>query len=226
MSNDNVNPGMPITFTIPLDLKNIEVMFWMRQFTTDTLKTRFKINYPYTALYIQRIVSYSDRQAMDPNTAASVSFCVTPDLLRDVKDFFQEALSWFTPENKAILYGKNDEGMLMFNSDYQKLSAICVNEYGRSKTALKIVPTVVEIGNNIYEPGVVFYINMQANGIIMREYELKRLANFILDFNFIPYTQFAMQCFQHSLATGTLLSREQVQRRLDSQRQYNTNFRY
>ena len=75
-------------------------------------------------------------------------------------------------------------------------------------------------------PGVIFYINMAANGIILQEYQLKRLGKFILDFNFIPYTQFAMQCFQHSLVTGSILSREQVQQRLDAQRQYNTNFRF
>ena len=226
MPTDQSNSGMPITFNIPLELKNIEVIFWMRQFTTDTLRTRYQINYPSTVLYIQKVVGYNERQAMDPAMSNALSFCITPNILPDVKEFFKEALSWFSPENKELLYGQNDDGMLIFNSDYQKLNAVCVNEYGRTKSALKIVPTVVEVGNNVYEPGVVFYINMQAHAIILREYELKRLSNFILDFNFIPYTQFALQCFQHSLATGTLLSREQVQRRLDAQRQYNTNFRY
>ena len=226
MSNDTFNPGMPITISIPLELKNVEVIFWMRSFTTETLKTRYKVNHPYSSLYIQKVISYNDRQELDPASSASLSFCVSSHILEDVKEMFREALSWFTPENLSILYGKNDEGLLMFNSEYQKLNAICVNEYGSSKTALKIVPTVVEVGNNIYEPGVVFYINKVANGIIMRLYELKRLANFIIGFNFIPYNQFALQCFQHCLTTGSLLSREQVQKRLDSQRQYNTNFRY
>ena len=226
MSSDTFNPGMPITITIPLELKNVEVIFWMRPFTTDTLKTRYKINHPYSSLYIQRVLPYNDRQNLDPASNASLSFCVSQFNLEDVKEMFREALSWFTSENMNILYGKNDEGLLMFNSEYQKLSAICVNEYGKAKTALKIVPTVVEVGNNIYEPGVIFYINMVANGIVMRVYELKRLANFIIDFNFIPYNQFALQCFQHCLTTGAILSREQVQKRLDSQRQYNTNFRY
>ena len=226
MSNETFNPGMPLSFTIPLDLKSIEVMFWMRQFTTDTLKTRYKINYPYSSLYIQRIVNYNERQSMDPAAAASLSFCITPHILDDVKAMFKEALSWFSDENLAILYGRNDDGMLMFNSEYQKLNAICINEYGKTKSALKIVPTVVEVGNNVMEPGVIFYINMVANGIILREYELKRLGNFILDFKFIPYTQFEMKCFNYCLSTGAILSREQVQQRLDSQRQYNTNFRF
>ena len=220
------DPGMPISFNIPLELPNIEVTFWMRQFTTDTLNTRYKINYPFSALYIQKIVKYSERQTLDPDAQAALSFCITQHILEDVKDMFREALSWFTEDNKKILYGRNDDGVLMFNSEYQKLNAICVNEYGKSKTALKIVQTVIEVGQNVMVPGVIFYINMSTNGIILQEYQLKRLCKFILDFNFIPYTQFAMQCFQHSLVTGSILTREQVQQRLDAQRQYNTNFKY
>lgn len=220
------DPGMPLSFTIPLEIPSIEVMFWMRQFTTDTLNTRFRINYPFTVLYIQRVVQYKDRQMMDKNGQSMLSFCITQNILDEVKDMFKEVKSWFTEENKKILYGRNDEGVLMFNSDYQKLNAICVNEFGKVKTALKVVPTVVEVGNQVMEPGVILYINLAENGILLREYQIKRLCQFILDFNFIPYTQFAMQCFQHSLVTGSILSREQVQQRLDAQRQYNTNFRF
>ena len=220
------DPGMPISFSVPLDIPNIDVMFWMRQFTTDTMNTRYRINYPFTSLYIQKVVQYKDRQTMDPNVQSMLSFAITQYILDDVKEMFKEVLSWFTDENKKILYGRNDEGMLMFNSDYQKLNAICVNEYGKVKSALKIVPTVVEIGNQVMEPGVIFYINLTDNGVVLREYQIKRLCRFIIDFNFIPYTQFAMQCFQHSLVTGSILTREQVQQRLDAQRQYNTNFRF
>lgn len=220
------DPGMPLSITIPLDLPNIEIMFWMRQFTTDTLNTRYRINYPYTALYIQKTVQYKDRQMMDKDAQSMLSFCITQNSLDDVKEMFREVYSWFTEKNKEILYGRNDDGMLMFNSDYQKLNAIYVNEFAKVKTVLKVAPTVIEVGNQVMEPGVVFYINRAENGILLREYQIKRLCKFILDFNFIPYTQFAMQCFQHSLATGAILTREQVQQRLDAQRQYDTNFRF
>ena len=226
MANDTFNPGMPITFSIPVDIKAIDVMFWMRPFTVDTLNSRYRINYPYATLYIQKNVDYRTRQVMDPAKAAALSFAINPDILENVKDMFREAMSWFSEENLSLLYGKNDDGLLLFNSEYQKLNAICVNEYGRTKTALKITPTVIEIGNGVTAPGVIFYINMMENGVPLRVHELKRLGNFILDFNFIPYTNFAMQCFQYSLATGSLLSREQVQKRLDAQRNYNTNFMY
>ena len=114
----------------------------------------------------------------------------------------------------------------MFNSDYNKLGALYVDEFSRVKTALKIVPTVVEVGIGVMVPGVVFYINQMDNGVILKYNEFKRFANFILRFNFIPYIQFAMQCFQHSIITGSLLTREQVQQRYEAQKKYNSNFNY
>ena len=113
-----MNGSMPITFNIPLDLPNIDLTFWLRQFTTDTLGKRYKINYPYASLYIQKVVPYSDRQQMDPNKASMLSFTVSEYNLDNVKEMFSEVLSWFTSENKKMLYGKNDNGILMFNSDY------------------------------------------------------------------------------------------------------------
>ena len=136
------NTGMPLTFNIPLELPNIDVIFWMRQFTTDTMNKRYRINYPMSTLYLQRVVNYNDRQAMEPSKQASLSFSVTQYNLDSVKEMFREVLSWFEDSNKEILYGRNDDGMLMFNSEYQKLNAICVNEYSGVKTALKVIPTV------------------------------------------------------------------------------------
>lgn len=218
--------SMPITFSIPLDLPNIDLTFWLRQFTTDTMAKRYRVNYPYATLYIQKAVSYSARQQMDPHAAAALSFAVSEYNIDGVKEMFSEVASWFTSENKKLLYGKNDNGLLMFNSDFEKLCAMYVNEYNGVKTVLRVIPTVVEVGNQVMEPGVVFYINMKENGIVLREYQIKRLCNFIERFNFIAYIQFAMQCFQYSLITGNLLSREEMQKRLDAQRQYNSNFNY
>ena len=226
MSEELKPIGMPISFNIPLDIPNIDIIFWMRPFTTSTLLKRYKIDYPFSTLYIQKSISYNERKAMDPILASSLSFSITPNILNGVKEIFKEAKSWFTEENLSVLYGMNDEGILMFNSEYKKLNALYVNEYGSSKTALKIVPTVIEVGNNVMKPGVIFYINLTANGIALRDFEFIRLADFILDFNFITYNQFAMQCFDHCLLTGSILSREQIQERLNYQRQYNTNFRY
>lgn len=217
---------MPITFNIPLDIPNIELTFWLRQFTTDTMAKRYKINYPSATLYIQKSVSYLVRQEMDPHTVASLSFAISEYNIDGIKDMFSEVASWFTSENKDLLYGVNNGGIIMFNSDFERLNAMYVNEYNGVKTVLKVVPTVVEIGAQSMEPGVVFYINNKENVILLREYQIKRLCKFIERFNFMTYTQFAMQCFQYSLITGNLLSREEMQKRLDAQRKYNSNFNY
>lgn len=217
---------LPLTINIPINVPKLEAIFWMRQFTIDTMMKRYQINYPSATLYLQKSTTYDERKNIDPNAAALLSFAITEYNIDEVKDIFSQALNWFTDENVKLLYGKNDDGVLMFNSEYSKLGALYVDEYSRVKTALKIVPTVVEVGIGVMVPGVVFYINQMDNGIIFKYSEFKRLANFILRFNFIPYIQFAMQCFQYSITTGSLLTREQVQQRYEAQKQYNTNFRY
>ncbi len=223
---NNFNTGFPISFNIPLNISNLDILFWMRPFTTDTLNKRYRINYPYSILYLQKVIPYSERQSMDPGSANSLSFTITPNNLNDVKETFKEAKSWFNEENVKVLYGVSDSGALMFNSEYSKLNAIYVNEFGSSKSVIKIVPTVIEVGNEVMKPGAVLYINLLANAIVLRDYELIRLANFINEFNFITYNQFALQCFDHCLLTGNILSREQIEQRLNYQKQYNTNIKY
>ena len=217
---------LPLTLNIPLNVPKLDAMFWMRQFTTDTMMKRYQINYPSATLYLQKTTTYDERKNLDSSSLSMMSFAITEYNLDGVKDVFKEATSWFTDENINILYGKNDEGLLMFNSDYSKLGALYVDEFSRVKTALKIVPTVVEVGVGVMVPGVVLYINQLENGVILKYQEFKRLANFILRFNFIPYMQFAMECFHHSIITGSLLTREQVQQRYEAQKQYNSNFNF
>ena len=217
---------LPINIKIPLNLDSINVTFVMNHFTTDTHMKRYQINYPDAKLYIQKVTPYNDWQAMDKTTRLLTSFTVSEDNLEGVKEIFEEAMSWFNSKNIDVLYGKNDDGMLMFNSDYSSLGAVFVNEAYSIKTALKLVPTVIEVGMNVMEPGVVLYINQMENAIILKVKELKKLANFILNFNFIPYIQFAMQCFHHSMITGSILTVEQVQDKLRSQKQYDTNFKF
>ena len=220
------NIGMPITFSIPLEIPELDIIFWLRHFSTETLNTRYKLGYPYATLYLQKIVSYNDRAIMDADSKSALSFPITEYNIYDVKDMFTDILNWYSDDGKQLLYGRTDDGMLMFNSEYSKLNASFVNVYGKVKTVIKAVPTVVEIGNQVMEPGAVLYINRKANSIVLRENQIKKLCRFILDFNFIAYTNFALECFNHCMITGTLISREEVQRRLESQRQYNTNFRY
>ena len=226
MSGPFYTPGYPLTLTIPLGMKELEFTYWMRPFTIETMKKTYRVNHPYSTLYIKKKVDYKAREVMDPTALASLSFSVNSYNLESVKNIFREVLTWFEDENKNLLYGRNDSGTLIFNSDYQKLNALHSDVFSGVRTALQIVPTVVEIGQGVMEPGVVFYINQKANAIVLREYEIRRIANFMLNFSFIAYDQFLLSCFNYCRETGAILTYEQVQQRFEAQRQYDTNLRY
>ena len=216
--------GYPLTFSIPVDIRDLDLIFWMRPFTIDTLQTRYRMNYPYSALYLQKNIPYANRKAMDPAAVKALSFQITSHILPDVQNIFKMAEDWFTDESIKELYGVNDEGTLIFNMDYKDLSATCANEYGNARTAIQLVPAPIEIGQGVIEPGVILYINKKENAIILRKYQLLRLANFFKHFSFIAYTQFAMSCFQYCLTTNSILTYEQVRRRMEQQPQFNSNF--
>ena len=218
--------NLPITFNIPINISGIDVIFWMRQFTIDTMMKNYKMNYPNPILYLQKQTTYHQRQSMDPDSAKALSFAISNYNLYEVQEIFREASNWFTPENIEILYGSTDSGVLVFNNDYSKLNVLYTNDFGNIKTAIKIVPTTVEVAQGVYKPGVVFYINKQENGIIIKGTEFLRLCNFIEKFNFETYVQFTLSCFNHCAATNSIISQEEVQKRLNAMRTYNTNFNY
>lgn len=214
-----------MSLSIPTDIKELELIYWLRPYTVDVLNTRFRINPPGSSLYIQKVVSYQARKAMNPDDAKLLSFMVSPSNLQDVKDAFEKVDSWFTEESLKELYGVNDEGNLMFNMEYRDLKALCVDENGAVKTALKIVPAPVEIGNEKLEPGAILFINRQANAIILRTRQIRRLARFFLDFSFIAYDQYVMACFQYALANKNIISQKEAQQIARDQSSYNPNFK-
>lgn len=166
---------------------------------------RYRINNPSATLYLQRVVDYNRRQSMDPDSLRALSFAITPVNLPIVKDKLQEVLDWFEPENLELLYGKTDDGTLVFNSEYKSVKMIYSNEFSGVRTAIKAVPTLAEYGNQQYAPGVAFYINRQENGIVLRDYQYQQLARFIIDFDFIQWMTFAMNCYQHAITIGNLI---------------------
>ena len=214
-----------LSLSIPTDIKDLEMIYWLRAFTVDVLNTRYRLNPPGSSLYLQKVIPYQNRKAMNPDLVKLLSFTVTPSNLENVKDMFDRLESWFTDESIKELYGVNDEGNLMFNMEYRDLKAMCVDESGAVKTALKVVPAPVAIGQDRLEPGAILFINRQDNSIVLRKQQAKRLARFILDFSFLAYDQYVMTCFQYALANHNILTVQDVNRIAKDQATFNSNFK-
>ena len=223
MNNPYAANSCPLVMTLPIDLKSIELVLWIRPFSTDTMKTNYRISYPSASLYLQRKVDPFARKVMSQDQRAALSFQITQFNLAEVQERFETALNWFTPENLDQLYGTSDDGIMMFNSDYASLNTTFVDSYMNTQSAIKIVPTVVEVGQGVMEPGVIFYVNRTENAETLRLYEFKRLANAVIKFNFEVYMNFAFQCFRHCRETGQVVSYEEVMNRMRNARRYDSN---
>ena len=225
MSDIYPRSSFPIYLNIPVGLIGMDVVFYMRPNTVNTMRSYLQVGYPLCALYLQKKLTSTERMNMTKETRVVMSFSVTSGNLYNIKDKMRIVQSWFSEENKKILYGTNDSGMLMFNSEYKDLNVLCVSEFGNTRTAIKIVPAVIEVGNGVLQPGVIFYINKQDNGILMRESEILRFCDFILGFEFVTYANFVMSCVDYADKCGQLISYEEMLRRMQMNRSYDTNIR-
>ena len=219
-----MNP-YPLTFTISTDVRELEFVFWMRPFTIEVMKTRYQLNRPHCVLYLQKVVPYQVKKNMSPSDANALSFQITESNLFDVQEMFEKVDSWFTEESIRELYGVNDAGMLLFNMEYKDLKATCVDETASTKRAIQIVPAPVEIAKDKLEPGVILFINRKENAIVLQRRQYMRMSQFIRNFNFQAYMQFAMTCFQYSLTNENIISREEVKQVAADQTLTNSNFK-
>lgn len=218
---------LPLTLPIPVGVPGIEFMLWIRQFEVETLAKRYKVGYPHATLYMQKVVDYNTRKSMNQASQRALSFAITQDNLESLQCFFYNALQWFGDKSiREKLYVVNDEGTTVFNSEYSSIHEIVKSEFANSVMVLKAVPTVVEVGKNVNIPGLVLYINLKEHHILLDEIQFSKLCSFIVNFNFISYSIFAFECFKFSALTNSVLSQEEVEKRLNSRRRYDSNFRY
>lgn len=189
-----------------MDLKDLELIYWLRPFTVDVLKTRYRLNYPFRCLYLQKTVSYSIKQEMHPDDTKLLSFQVTENNLEEIKELFEKVGTWFTEDGIKELYGVNDDGLLMFNMEYKDLKASYANEFAGTRAALQVVPAPVEVAKDKLEPGVVIFINKKDNTVVLRTYQIKRLLKFFKHFDFMEYDKFAMQAFQYAHLNNAVIN--------------------
>ena len=215
----------PLTMEIPTNIRDLQLLYFMRPFTTDVMNTRLRINPPFSALYIQKNVPYQTKKLMHPEDARMLGFQMTQANMSGVKYVFSCVESWLKPEIEKELYGTNDEGKLMFNMDYRSLKATYAEQGGALKHALQAVPSLIDVGMDKSAPGVILFINKSDNYITLNKSQAARLVEFFKDFSFVAYDQYLMTCYNYCMTTGNVITREQADAIAKQQMQMNSNFR-
>lgn len=195
------NGNIPTTVNIPLGLKNLEVVFYIKPYTVSENAKSINVNIPMAYLYL-RLKTSSVTEVYELGGYKSISYPITDINLRYIKNLFMEGLSWFSKELRDEIWVYNGPEM-MFNIDYNDLSAVYVDEYNAIKTGLKIVPGIEELADGKYDRNIILSINTNKNRIYLKEYEYERLANFILKFDFVKYNNFIMNLVNYSYFSGS-----------------------
>lgn len=215
-----------LSHDINLGIKDLKLTYWLRPFQVEELDKRYNVLNPRAALYIQYDPDEPTKKLIGFDNLREASFQVTENNIYEVKRVFSDALSWFEPENIEKLYGRNNEGELIFNSEFKNLNSSYVEEYGSVRKAIQIMPVPITTGYDSYEPGVILYLVRKEFNIRMNGKKLSLLANFVKDFNFVSYNQFMMGCLLYSITTGNFISNTEMKRRAQQEQMRNPNFRY
>ena len=197
----------PLTFNIPSNIKELDLIFWIRPFTIETQAKRFRMNFPHFSLYMQKSIPYQDLKALNQDQRKGLSFQIDYTNLYNVKSVFRIVETWFDEENLKELYGTRDDGQLIFNMEYKDLKAGFVDEFALVKQAFQFIPAPIQISYNQIEPGVILYINRKENYIVLRNHQILFLCDFFKRFDLNEYGMLALQSFQYSLTNGNILPR-------------------
>ena len=215
----------PLSLSIPTDIKNLELTFWMRHYTVETLAKRYRINPPNPQLFLNKFAPYREAEAMGPTFKEALSFAVNANNLEFIKDIFRKLRSWFDEASIKELYGVDDNGMLAFNMDYKDLKLTYAEDTQVGRKALQFVPAPIAVSQTKVEPGAVMYINRKENAITMTKSQVIRLCGFFENFNFTSYVQYVIALFSYAMYTGNLLSQKDIQEMSRNQRRIDSGFR-
>ena len=110
------------------------------------------------------------------------TFKITPRNLFTIINFFNNIMKWFYDDNFSDLFLNDENGNIIFNADYNKLSE-STPRGDFDQCIMQAVPTIVQYGDRMYE-GIHLYINSVSNCITLTYQEVTSLFSVLKDFSF------------------------------------------
>lgn len=110
------------------------------------------------------------------------SFKINPRNLYTVIKFFNTIMGWFYDDKYSDLFLVDENGKLIFNADYNKLS-VSTPRGDYDQFIMQAIPTVVTLGDKLYE-GIHLYINRSLYCIPLTYQEVSIIFGILKDFSF------------------------------------------
>lgn len=130
------------------------------------------------------------------------AFKITPKNLYDVIRFFNTIIKWLFTEEFNDLFMMNEDGEIIFNADYNKLS-VSTHRGDYDQCIMQAIPTVVSIGDKKYE-GIHLYINTSHYCIPLTYQEVSIIFGILKDFRFTEESILLLEAYKYIIENNSI----------------------
>lgn len=148
----------------------------------------------YPSVYLRYKKNQKITEAYDYKKAG---FRITPQNLYYVVKFFNTAIEWFYLDEYKDLFLTDEDGNLIFNADYGKLSAITPRGM-YDQDVMQINPSVIRFGETAYE-GAHLFINTSQYCIPLTYRELGTIFEILKNLSFVNEMTCLIEAYQLAL---------------------------
>ena len=132
------------------------------------------------------------------------AYRITPRNLYNVIVFLNTVVNWFFGDEYKDLYLENENGDLIFNADYNKLSA-STRKGDYDQQIMQAIPTIVRYGDKLCE-GIHLYVNKSEYCIPLVYHEVATIFGLLKDFNFTAEVTNTILCYQYIIENQAFVS--------------------
>lgn len=129
---------------------------------------------------------------------SKATYKITPRNLFVIITFFNNIMKWFYDDNFSDLFLNDENGNIIFNADYNKLSE-STPRGDFDQCIMQAVPTIVQYGDRVYE-GIHLYINSTSNCISLTYQEVTALFGVLKDFSFPNEVSAMLTAYEYAQA--------------------------
>lgn len=144
---------------------------------------------------------------------AKAGYKITPRTLYHAVKFFNKTMKWFYDDKYKDIFLYNEDGQLMFNADYKKEHvSMPTNDF--SQQFMQAVPSVVQIGDKIYE-GIHLFVNKTAYCIPLSYEEVSTLFGVLRNFSFSEEVAMLLAAYQYSESHNKITDEPKIKTSFD-----------
>lgn len=133
---------------------------------------------------------------------SKAAFKITIRNLYEVIRFFNGIMKWLFDDEYKDLFLTNDNGDLVFNADYNKLS-ISTHRGDYDQCIMQAIPSIVRIGDKTYE-GINLYINTSRYCVSLTYQEVSILFGILKDFSFTEEAILLLNTYEYIIKNNAI----------------------